>query len=219
MAQAPPLTVLFHGSFGACRKDGPVWMSVRGAGANLDYACPVLLVASLQHSAGLSWVDWITITGLPLTILGLVLTWWQAREAANSAKAAQRAIRETEQEIRAKQVMVLVPQLRWTLHEIDTGIESSDPRATRRSLDSWRMQASNIHGILSGTFMIDKRILKNLSKGVALAGTASDNLLKNDGSVLANCLEARKAITVISDDLATWVGRHSTQGTPVGGDE
>jgi hypothetical protein len=178
----------------------------------------VLLAAVVQHSSSLGLVDWFTIAGLPLTLLGLIFTWWQAREAANSAKAAQQAIRQTEQEIRAKQVMVLVPQLRWTLNEIDMAIESSNTQMARRSLDNWRAQASNIHGILSGTTTTDKRILRNLSKGVALAGTASDNLLTKGGPVLPNCTEARKAITVVGDDLTAWVGLHSTQGIPVGGE-
>ncbi len=159
----------------------------------------------------LGWIDWITVIGLPLTLLGLSLTWWQARKASNAASAAREAVFRTEQQIRASQVLVLVPQLRWTVAELETAIEKDSSFFARRQLDSWRWQAGNIHGILSEGKLSEKRILKSLTRSVGLAATAGGLLLEGTGSVSSRCMKAREAMATTCDELTSWVGRHATQ--------
>lgn len=176
-----------------------------------DYALLVLLAADSHHWYQLSYVDWITVAGLPLALIGLYLTWRQARSAANSAKAVQNAIISTEREIRVKQLMVLIPQLRWTVIELETAISSQDAAGARKHLDSWRWQAGSIQGILSATEPDETKILKGLQQSVGLARVAGSALLEGDGSVSSESSKARSAIVTVCDDLNTWLGKSSTQ--------
>jgi hypothetical protein len=159
----------------------------------------------------LGWVDWVSVIGLPLTLLGLFLTWQQARNASTAAQAAEKAVSRTERQIRASQILVLVPQLRSTVTELETAIEKGSSFFARRQLDSWRWQASNIHGILSQDSTAERRILKNLTRSVGLAAAAGGLLLEENGSVSSQCMKAREAMANTCDELASWVGIHATQ--------
>lgn len=174
----------------------------------------MFLAISTHHWYSVGWVDWVTVAALLLTLVGLLLTWRQARKATNAAKAAERANRQTERQIRLRQLMVLVPQLNWILNELDSAIEDADPRLIRRYLGNWRAQATFIHGILSGIKPEDQRIIRCLLKSVSLAGNASAASLSNDTSVQPDYMRARTAIATACDILNSWVGRNSTQGLP-----
>lgn len=177
----------------------------------------MIAAAATQHWYSVSWVDWITILGLPLTLLGLFVTWRQAKAAATAAEAAKRAVHQTEQQIRASQIMVLVPQLRWTVAELEIAIEANSASVARRQLEIWRWQAGNIHGILSGADTSEKKILKSLTQSTALAVTAGGLLLEPSGPVAARCMKVRAAMASACDELTSWVGRHATQGAESGG--
>ena len=171
----------------------------------------MLLAASAPQSHGLGWVDWITVIGLPLTLLGLYLTWSQARKATSAAAAARKAVTRTEQQLRENQLLVLVPQLRWTVNELDLAIQGKDSVLVQRELKSWRWQAQNIHGILSGMGPSEKGILTKIQQSVVLAQTAEEKLLEDSTPVVDGCRKARRAIATAYDDLTAWAGRHSTQ--------
>lgn len=174
----------------------------------------MFLANSAHQWYNIGWVDWVAVAGLPLTLAALLVTWRQARKATNAANAAERAVQHTEQQIRTKQLIVLVPQLRWVIDQLDTAIETADASLIRRTLDIWREQASYIHGILSAINPDDKAILKCLSKSRSIAATASNSLLKSDPNAVSDYIEARIAITVAYDTLNSWVGRNSTQALP-----
>jgi hypothetical protein len=110
------------------------------------YAQRVPIAANSHHWYQLTFVDWLTVAGLFLALVGLYATWRQARSAANAARAVQEAILTSEQRIRSKQLMVLIPQLRWTVTELENAAAHNDRAAARRHLDSWRWQAGNIQG-------------------------------------------------------------------------
>jgi hypothetical protein len=170
----------------------------------------VLLAVEPHHWYQLTWVDWLTVAGLPLALVGLYVTWRQARNAANSAKAAQAAIESTELKIRIKQLMILIPQLRWIAAELEEAINAQSEAAARKQLDSWRWQAGNIRGILSAADPDEIQILKGLQQSVGLARVAGSVLLEG-GTVSSACAKARTSIVTVCDDLNTWLGKNSTQ--------
>lgn len=156
-------------------------------------------------------MDWVTVAALPLSLVGLSVTWWQARNAARSAEAANSAVRETEQKIRVNQLMVLIPQLRWTVADLETAISNDDAAMVRRQLESWRWQAGNIHGMLSAADPAETRVLKILQQSVGLSRTAGSLLMDPGVPVMNSCNKARGSIVVACDELNTWLGRSSTQ--------
>ncbi len=172
----------------------------------------MLLAAETHHWYQLTWVDWITVAGLPLALVGLYLTWRQARKAANSAKAVQDAIESTELKIRTKQLMVLIPQLRWIAVELEDAINTQSGAGARKQLDSWRWQAGSIRGILSAADPDEIQILKGLQQSVGLARVAGSALLEGR-PVSSACTKARASIVTVCDDLNTWLGKNSTQAS------
>lgn len=160
----------------------------------------------------IGWVDWVSVTGLPLTLVGLWLAWRQAKAASKSAQAARRAVEYTEQRLRANQLLVLIPQLRWTAIELDAFIESDDPKLAKRQLDNWRWHAGNVHGLLSVEDPEERLLIQSLQESVGLAHSAGSNLLSNSGvPVLKRCAKARASIGRVCDDLNVWVGKNITR--------
>jgi hypothetical protein len=157
-----------------------------------------------------TWVDWISVTGLPLALIGLYFTWRQARNAANSAEAVQKAVTTTERKIRSKQLMVLIPQLRWTVAELENAIASKNHEAARRQLDSWCSQVANMQGILTASDPEEVGIRRVLQKSVGLARVSEAALVKLNRAVGSSCSETHVSILAACDELNTWLGKNST---------
>jgi hypothetical protein len=170
----------------------------------------VLVAANAHHWYQITWIDWVTVAGLLLALAGLYVTWRQARNAADAAKAAQDAIIATERKIRSKQLMVLIPQLRWTVAELENAITANDRKGARRQLDSWRWQAGNIQGILTVTDPEEIKILQGLQQSVSLARVAGSALLDEQVPIFSRCSKARTAIVAACDELNAWLGKNST---------
>lgn len=173
----------------------------------------MLIAASTHHPwQELSWwVNWISIIGLPLTLIGLALTWIQAKNAVKAAKAAQIATTRTAQAIRAKQLMLLVPQLSQTVREFDSAIESDSFAHARRDLERWRWQATSIHGILSAAEESERRLLKVVQTSIALAQTADRVLRDRKEGISMSCAQVYEAMIIACDSLNAWVGKYAIE--------
>ncbi len=185
------------------------------------YAAGVPLASALTHGwYHLAWHDWvglaIAMVGMPLTLLGLWLTWKQARDAKDAAQAAQLAVKRTQSQLRANQLMVVVPQLRWIALELDAAIETGNIALTRRFLGNWRSQAGQVKGILSKAANTDPQLLTNIGQSISLAASADGSLFAKPGSpidVVKTCQKARSSVLGICDQLHEWVGENSTEVT------
>ena len=177
-----------------------------------DYRNRVFLAAGSQHWYDVGWVDWLAVVGFPLTLVGLYLTWRQARDATASAEAAKRAVQSTQQQIRAKQLMVLIPQLMWIASEIDSAIERGQLPIVRRYLNNWRMQAGNVNGILLAANPDEFTLATALNNSVSMAATTERHLMSRIKDITRDdCMKARDAITEASAELNIWVGKNSTE--------
>jgi hypothetical protein len=173
----------------------------------------VLIAAGSHHWYQLTWVDWLTVAGLPLALVGLYVTWRQARAATNSAKAARDAVIATESKIRSKQLMVLIPQLRWIVAELESAVITKDQESARKQLDNWRWQAGNIQGILTAADPEEIKILRDLQKSVGLARVAGSALLEENASIASDSSKAHTSILIVCDELNMWLGKNSTEAT------
>ena len=168
-----------------------------------------LLVQEAEPWYAIPWQDWLGVVGLPLAFLGLWLTWKQASGAKNAAEATRTAVRRTQTQLRANQLLVLIPQLRWIASELDAAIDEDNQRLARRNLDSWRWQANNIHGMLSAADPAQRKILRALQLSVGQAQSAGAALMgKGTISVLRECSKSRESIAIVCDSLSAWVGEN-----------
>jgi hypothetical protein len=168
----------------------------------------------------ITWVDWISVAGFPLALVGLFATWTQAKDATDAAKAAQLAISTTEKRLVLNQLMILIPELERTVDELTAGIEANDSAATRRQLDSWSGQVSRAKGMLFSNDPDAKSqqdesrsIQKALQEGISLVRVARENLLVevSEDNVAKRCLQANHSILAIRDDLNNWLGQKSAK--------
>lgn len=190
------------------------------------------VLAQTTGTGQVSWLEWIGLVGVMATLVGLYLTWRQARDAKREAKsavigaheakiaaeAAGVAIDRTQRQLRANQMLVLIPQLRWVAQEMDAAIAGDDRGMTRRTLDSWRWQAGHVNGLLLDEGATSRKILKALQDSVALATEATTTLLKGQKPVLESCDQARQAIGHACNLLTVFVGQNASQVTPDDGE-
>ena len=154
-----------------------------------------VLLALSSHPpwyASLSLVDWLTVVGFPLTLAGLYMTWKQARDATDAAKAARRAVQRAQQQIRSNQLMVLIPQLTWIANEVDWAIERENFDVVRRFLNSWRQHAGSVHGILMAQAPSESEILQVLMTSIGMAAVADRLLFRQEKSTRQDCMKARE---------------------------
>lgn len=183
---------------------------------NDGYRYRVFLAEASHHWYDLGWVEWLGVVGFPLTLTGLYFTWRQARDASNSAEAARRAVQSTQQQIRAKQLMVLIPQLMWVASEIDSAIETGNMPLVRRYLHNWRLQAGNVNGILLAADPNEIALATALNNSVSMAAVTESSLMNRPKAARSDCMKARDAIAAASGELNIWIGRNSTEATTGG---
>lgn len=160
----------------------------------------------------LSWDQSLGVLGTVLTLVGLGLAWWQAKKARGAAEAARYAVQQTQQQIVAKQLQLLLYQLRWVVGEIDRAIQAEQPDLAKTFLDNWRVQASQIHGMLSGTRIAEVELQQALTQSVTLAKIASQNLMSSSKDPLVRrCSRAQAAIGTAADLVLMWAGENATQ--------
>jgi hypothetical protein len=172
----------------------------------------MFLAGVSQQWYSLPWVDWLSVGGFALTLGGLYLTWRQARAATDSAEAARRAVQDTQQQIRGKQLMILIQQLMWIASEIDSSIELGYMYLVRRYLNNWRQQAGNVNGMLLAADPREITLATALNNSVSMAAIAEGQLIrKQDKATRSDCMKAREAITEASGELNIWLGKNSTE--------
>lgn len=182
-----------------------------------------------HHWWQVSWVDWAQAAGVLIALVGLALTFWQARGAKNNAheagiraseakaaaEATTAAVDRTQRQLRANQVLVLLPQLRWLAHELDSAIANDDRDLARRQLDNWRWQAGHANGLLTEITPSPRKILRALQDSVALATEATTTLMKQEKAVMESCEPARGAIGEACNLLNVFIGANATQVQPI----
>jgi hypothetical protein len=170
-----------------------------------------MLVEATREWYELAWVDWVSVIGFPIGITGLVLTWLQARGAYKTAEATQKTMIEAQNQLRANQLMTLIPQLRWTTAELDLAIKLNDSDLAVRQLEHWKWQIGYIRGIIKGLDGVSSALLVKLQNSVTLAATSSNALVGTNKEVRSACIKARKAIGDACDALIPLLGERSTQ--------
>ncbi|HEY4854205.1 MAG TPA: hypothetical protein VII22_25745 [Streptosporangiaceae bacterium] len=113
--------------------------AVRGSARS----CPLELVADKAHPfvffklEGLTWIDWATVTGLILTVVGFGITWWQLHRT----RTARQAVNETRSEINRKtastRLSQSLPSLRTLYAKARSAAYEKDKQQLRQRLEEW----------------------------------------------------------------------------------
>ncbi|WP_141722601.1 hypothetical protein [Micromonospora aurantiaca (nom. illeg.)] len=159
----------------------------------------------------LAWWDWIGVASAALGLIGLALALVQVYKARRAAQAALQAVRQTQGRIRASQIMVLAPQLRFIFRDIELSIGEENPSLTQRTIDRWRSQAAHISGLLMAEDNTGNTTTQKINAGIAQAVVANQALMKNSALDHRNLTKARTAMSEACDALEVWVGQNITK--------
>lgn len=174
-------------------------------------------------------IDWLGIVGILLTLIGLYLTYRQAKQARSSADgaktaadAAASAIADTEEMLRQRQSLRLVPTL-WSVHnELERAVGRGDTDAVIAGLRNWCQQAGEMKGLIEDDWAESDNITQALSQSVGQAATASLALIDNRERPLPEASKrARTAISRACNALSEFQGKNTLRATKdeVGEDE
>ena len=133
--------------------------------------------------------------------------------ATTAADSARQAVEQTQRQLRANQLLVLTPQLRWIATELETSIVEDNRILAGRTFHNWRWAAGHVHGLLLAADPEEKRLISAIQTSVGLAFAATTSLLEpaNAGRpVLESCKKARESIGTVCNQLTSWVGQAAT---------
>lgn len=137
--------------------------------------------------AGLTAVEWVTVVGFIVTVLGfgatlsaLRIAWSQLRRTQTSADAAKAAGEAVQEQLQDVQLAWLLPRLQETEHALEEARQARDADAARRQLSQWRRIAPMAEALLERTPSAPRGLAKELRTTAALAFSAQRSL--SDGA-------------------------------------
>jgi hypothetical protein len=149
-----------------------------------------------------TFVEWLTVIGFPLVLLGIA-----ARGAQTAAVAAQTAVERTERRLADNHLLLLIPQLGLYRRELDLAVDGPDRRETLRLLGEWPTLASELQGILE---RIDrethKKLIRDLARSTTLTGKAKDAIIARREELEPATRAARSLVHAVSAESSKIVG-------------
>jgi hypothetical protein len=155
----------------------------------------------------MQWWDVASLVGVSATLLGLALTFRQARLARTAADATRLAIRDTEKLLARNSLLVLLPQLSLVEREIDLAVPRDDRAMLTYLMSVWKAHAGQLRGLLGDDSGADEMAMKRLQASVVLATDAKVRLDDGRTSVAATMKQVREAIGMVTSDGAALAAR------------
>jgi hypothetical protein len=86
---------------------------------------------------GLIWIDWASICGLIITVVGFGITWWQLYRTRTAREAASDTRREINQTTAIKRLNKSLPSFRTIYRQATEAAYQKDKRELRLMLENW----------------------------------------------------------------------------------
>lgn len=127
--------------------------------------------------------DPLGVAGFVVTVLGLALTWWQARQGGVAARAARTAAESAVLRFSDLLLNSLLPDLLAAEREIRAAREADDHAAAIRAVARWRQLSAQVRGLLAqrGELSNDTGVV--FSGSATLADDAERALVRRSGTV------------------------------------
>ncbi|MEZ3179931.1 hypothetical protein KYY02_14930 [Streptomyces pimonensis] len=149
-------------------------------------------------------VDVVTTSlGIPLSLAGFGLTFWQARGAKKAAEQARDAAQSTRERIIRSSLIALIHQLIKTEEELDRAVHEGEPRVAISWINTWKWQASQARGLLKASDSDEQKIMRGLQTSIVAAGEAKNILISNPGDLVADTANVRTSIVKVTGELSS----------------
>lgn len=99
---------------------------------------------------GLSGADAVGLGSLTVTVVGFVVAISQLRRTESTAAATRRAVERTEERIAVNHLLVVLPQFRMLVQDLDAAAEENDRKLAMRTLVAWTHLANEVASMLAG---------------------------------------------------------------------
>lgn len=158
----------------------------------------------------LNWVEWVSVGGVVITLLGFAATIWalalargQLRRVETAAAAASSAVATTQAQLRRTYSRMLLPQLVDIQQDLVSAVEAEDPRAAHRAVDRWVRLAGQLQEMLGEEVPTRSDVLDAVSESIKRAKRAKSAMVESKKSVL----QATARLRISVGDVCAYVGR------------
>jgi hypothetical protein len=93
---------------------------------------------------GLTWVDWATVIGLILTIIGFGITWWQLNRTKTAKQAVTESIMGANRETAGSRLTKTLSSLPSLNNKVYDALDKDDLIALRKALENWTRDCSRV---------------------------------------------------------------------------
>ena len=86
---------------------------------------------------GLTWIDWATVAGLILTVVGFGITWWQLHRTYTARQAVNHTRREINRSAAISSFSKSIPSFRTLYEKARSAAYEKDKEQLRQMLENW----------------------------------------------------------------------------------
>ncbi len=150
-------------------------------------------------------------SSIPFAIIGFGITYWQLIKTRNAAQAATQAAYNAQRQLARNHIIILLHQLPRAEEELDRAISSGSVESTAAWLNTWRVQAGQLRGLLKDDDGVDPGFSANIQSSIVDAAGAKDKILRRPGPDLSgNTRQARTSIGRVTNEIGELMSHYST---------
>lgn len=158
----------------------------------------------------LNWVEWMSVGGVLITVLGFAGTIWalvlartQLRRVQTTAAAASLAVATTQGQLRRTYSRLLLPQLVDIQQDLISAATADDPERAHRAIDRWVRLAGQLQAMLEEEVPGGSDLIDAVGESIKRSKRAKSAMVESRKSVL----DATTRLRISVGDVCAHVGR------------
>jgi hypothetical protein len=158
----------------------------------------------------LNWVEWVSVGGVVVTVLGFAGTIWalliahaQLRRVHTASIAASEAVATTQGQLRRTYSRLLLPQLVDIQQDLVSAAGTDDPERAHRAIDRWVRLAGQLQALLEEEAPQGTDLLDAVDESIKRSKRAKSAMVESGKSVLDATTRLRMSV----GDVCGHVGR------------
>jgi hypothetical protein len=148
---------------------------------------------------------------IPLQVIGFGLALWQLSKTKSEAVAAKNAALDTQKQIGANLLLVILPQLTQIETHLEWAVSKGDRDAAIHYLGAWRWQAGQVRGHLLEKEDADGDFMVQIQTSIATAADTKLALQDPVSDVPKRCKAAQKAIAKVTGMVGELAAKNSVE--------
>lgn len=148
-----------------------------------------------------STLDWLSIVGLVLALVGIGIAIFQISQATSAAEAAKNASEATQIHLADNHLLLLIPVLSQACKDLTRAASADDRQGAAGYLDAWRETAVKVRALIQAksTQSGDIDLIQEIGFAIALMAPAHDALNDPNQAAYDGTRHVRSRIQAATD--------------------